>query len=187
MMSEEVKKGRSRGTGGGRRPRRRVRCVRGCSPFLRQMQQEKELRGAMDERDMRWMHGPSGMWMGMTDEHGMRWTHGSGGAGLGLLLPPHVPPQLLSTSGSWGCGRGVRGWSRSRNRGKGRTHADQQTAKWEGRFLRRLEAAVACTGACRWMGVLVCSTNCCRQFANCWVQLPVQWGPCWDVRLGEEA
>ena len=60
MMSEELKKGRSRGTGGGRRPRRRARCVRGCSPFLRQMQQEKELRGAMDECDMRWMHGPSG-------------------------------------------------------------------------------------------------------------------------------
>ena len=77
--------------------------------------------------------------------------------------------------------------SRSRNRCKGRTHTDRQTAKGEGRFSRRLETAVACPGACRWMGALVCSNKiCCRQFANCWVQLPVPWGPCWDVRLGGE-
>ena len=49
------------------------------------------------------------------------------------------------------------------------------------------ETAVACPEACRWMGALVRSRICCRQFANCWVQLPVPGGPCWDVRLGEEA
>ena len=81
------------------------------------------------------------------------------------------------------CMRVVRGWSRSRNRCKGQTHTDRQAAKWEGRFSRRLETAVACPEACRWMGALVRSRICCRQFANCWVQLPVPGGPCWDVRL----
>ena len=133
------------------------------------------------------MHGTSETWMDMTDEYDMRRTHGSSGAGMGLLLAPQVPSQLLYTGGSWGCMRAVRDRSRSRNRCKGRTHTDRQAAKGEGRIFRRLETAVACPEACRWIGALVCSMNCCRQFANCWVQLPVPWGPCWDVRLGEEA
>ena len=48
-----------------------------------------------------------------------------------------------------------------------------------------------CSGMSRGLsldgGALVRSRICCRQFANCWVQLPVPGGACWDVRLGEEA
>ena len=60
--------------------------MRGCRTPVRQMRQEKELRGATDEYDMRWTHGPSGTGMGLTDEYDMRWTHGSSGTGMGLLL-----------------------------------------------------------------------------------------------------
>ena len=142
----------------------------------RQMRQEKELRGATDEYDMRWTHGPSGTGMGFTDEYDMRWTHGSSGTGMGLLL---ASSGAVTTAFDRGCMRAVRGWSRSQNRCKGRTHTDRQAAKREGRSFRRLETAVACPEACRWMGALVCSMICCRQFANCWVQLPVPGRPCW--------